>query len=87
MSAALCYLHHRPEEPDMAALRTDGEAPTGAGLQDPGPVAKLCKKKAPSLCRHSGQHWRVLKRLLVLFSQERNWSGASNQQQRLPHPQ
>lgn len=54
---------------DMAAFRTTREAfPTGAGLQDPGPGCQaLLKTGTFSVQTHSGQHWRVLKRLLVPF--------------------
>ena len=53
----------------MAAFRTTREAfPTGASLQDQVQAAQICKKKGTfSVQTHSGQQWRVLKRLLVPF--------------------
>ena len=69
MSAALYYLHHRPAAWTWRPSELPGKpSPLGQVCRIQVQAAQICKKKGTfSVQTHSGQQWRVVKRLMVPF--------------------
>lgn len=88
MSAAfLCYLHHRPAARTWRPLELPGKpSPLGQVCRIQIQAAKLCKKKAPSLCADT--LWPALagaeKTFGPFLAGERNWVVPPTQQRDFP---